>query len=37
VIHAEGRSLLPGFIDSHFHLMWGSLEPGRPLICLRPP
>ncbi len=29
VIHAEGRSLMPGFIDSHFHLMWGSLELGQ--------
>jgi hypothetical protein len=26
VIHAEGRTLMPGFIDSHFHLLWGSLE-----------
>mgnify|MGYP001424277917 CR=1 FL=1 len=26
VISCEGRTLLPGFIDSHFHLLWGSLE-----------
>ena len=25
VIDAGGRSLLPGFIDSHFHLLHGSL------------
>ena len=24
VIDANGRSLLPGFIDSHFHLAWGA-------------
>lgn len=24
VVDADGRSLLPGFIDSHFHLAWGS-------------
>ena len=24
VVDANGRSLLPGFIDSHFHLAWGS-------------
>ncbi|MGB0388173.1 MAG: amidohydrolase [Ardenticatenaceae bacterium] len=24
VVDGEGRSLLPGFIDSHFHLAWGS-------------
>jgi len=26
VIDADGRSLLPGLIDSHFHLLWGSLK-----------
>lgn len=26
VIDAEGRTLLPGLIDSHFHLLWGSLK-----------
>lgn len=26
VIDAGGRTVLPGFIDSHFHLLWGSLE-----------
>jgi predicted amidohydrolase YtcJ len=26
VIDCGGRTLLPGFIDSHFHLLWGSLE-----------
>ena len=26
VIDAQGRSLLPGLIDSHFHLLWGSLK-----------
>ena len=25
IIDAAGRSLLPGFIDSHFHLLWGSV------------
>ncbi len=25
-IHAAGRTLMPGFIDSHFHLFWGSIE-----------
>ena len=25
VIDAGGRSLLPGFIDSHYHLLYGSL------------
>ncbi|MEM7536178.1 MAG: amidohydrolase [Chloroflexota bacterium] len=24
VINGEGRTLLPGFIDSHYHLQWGS-------------
>ena len=28
VIDANGRSLLPGFIDSHFHLMHGSMGMG---------
>lgn len=28
VIDAGGGSLLPGLIDSHFHLLWGSLEMG---------
>ncbi len=26
VIDGGGRSLLPGLIDSHFHLLWGSLK-----------
>ncbi|HUF38241.1 MAG TPA: amidohydrolase [Anaerolineales bacterium] len=26
VIGAEGRTVMPGFIDTHFHLLWGSLE-----------
>ena len=26
VVDAGGRTLLPGFIDSHFHLLWGSLK-----------
>jgi predicted amidohydrolase YtcJ len=26
VIDGEGRTLLPGLIDSHFHLLWGSLR-----------
>ena len=25
LIDAKGRSLLPGLIDSHFHLLWGSV------------
>jgi predicted amidohydrolase YtcJ len=25
-IDANGRTLMPGFVDSHFHLLWGSLE-----------
>lgn len=28
VIDARGRTLLPGFIDSHYHLLMGSLEMG---------
>jgi hypothetical protein len=26
VIDAGGRTVMPGFIDTHFHLLWGSLE-----------
>ena len=26
VIFAEGKTVMPGFIDSHFHLFWGALE-----------
>lgn len=26
VIDAGGGTVMPGFIDSHFHLLWGSLE-----------
>lgn len=26
VIEGKGRTLLPGLIDSHFHLLWGSLK-----------
>ncbi len=26
VVDAGGRTLLPGLIDSHFHLLWGSLR-----------
>jgi predicted amidohydrolase YtcJ len=26
VVDAGGRTVIPGFIDSHFHLLWGSLE-----------
>jgi predicted amidohydrolase YtcJ len=25
VIDAQGKTLLPGFIDSHFHLLWGCI------------
>ena len=25
VIDAHGNTLLPGFIDSHFHLLWGCI------------
>ncbi len=28
VFDAEGKTLLPGLIDSHFHLLWGSLRLG---------
>lgn len=28
VINAEGRTLMPGFIDSHFHLLHGSIDLG---------
>lgn len=28
VINAEGKTLMPGFIDSHFHLLGGSLDLG---------
>jgi hypothetical protein len=28
ILDAGGRTLMPGFIDSHFHLFWGSLELG---------
>jgi len=26
VVDAGGRTVMPGFIDTHFHLLWGSLE-----------
>jgi predicted amidohydrolase YtcJ len=26
VFDGQGNTLLPGFIDSHFHLLWGSIE-----------
>lgn len=26
MVNGEGRTLLPGLIDSHFHLLWGSLR-----------
>ena len=26
VLDGRGNTLLPGFIDSHFHLLWGSIE-----------
>jgi len=26
VVDAGGKTLMPGFIDSHFHLLWGSIE-----------
>ena len=28
VIDGQGRTLTPGFIDSHFHLLWGSIWAG---------
>src|SRR6266508_2831444 len=28
VIDALGRTLTPGFIDSHFHLLWGAIRLG---------
>jgi predicted amidohydrolase YtcJ len=28
VVEGQGCTLMPGFIDSHFHLLWGSLELG---------
>jgi predicted amidohydrolase YtcJ len=28
VVDGHGRTLLPGFIDSHFHLLWGALSMG---------
>ncbi len=28
VIDGKGRTLTPGFIDSHFHLLWGSISMG---------
>lgn len=28
VVDAKGRTLTPGFIDSHFHLLWGSISMG---------
>ncbi|MEZ4510843.1 MAG: amidohydrolase [Chloroflexota bacterium] len=29
LVDGQGRTLLPGFIDSHYHLMWGSLRLGH--------
>jgi predicted amidohydrolase YtcJ len=29
VIDGQGKTLLPGFIDSHFHLLWGSIWLGN--------
>ena len=26
LINADGRTLMPGIIDSHFHLLWGSVQ-----------
>jgi predicted amidohydrolase YtcJ len=26
MIDGQGKTLLPGFIDAHFHLLWGSIE-----------
>ncbi|HAX71461.1 MAG TPA: amidohydrolase, partial [Anaerolineae bacterium] len=28
VIDGQGRTLTPGFIDSHFHLLWGAISMG---------
>lgn len=28
IIDGKGRTLTPGFIDSHFHLLWGSISMG---------
>lgn len=28
VLDGQGRTLTPGFIDSHFHLLWGSISMG---------
>ncbi len=28
VIDGQGRTVTPGFIDSHFHLLWGSISMG---------
>jgi len=28
IINGQGRTLTPGFIDSHFHLLWGSISMG---------
>jgi predicted amidohydrolase YtcJ len=28
VVDGQGRTLTPGFIDSHFHLLWGSISMG---------
>lgn len=29
VLDGQGKTLLPGFIDSHFHLLWGSIWLGN--------
>jgi predicted amidohydrolase YtcJ len=29
VIDGQGRTVTPGFIDSHFHLLWGAILDGR--------
>ena len=28
MVDGDGRTLIPGFIDSHFHLLWGALSLG---------
>ncbi len=28
-VHGRGQTLMPGFIDSHFHLLWGALGLGE--------